>query len=90
MESKKSIFDSFKKINVSEDGSFKLIENANQKPMSTYTVKMIRTYETILEVEADSEQQAIELASQLPDRYAVELEQCCVTSEEYAVEIELL
>lgn len=56
------------------------------KPMPTYTIKMIRTYETIIEVDADTQEKAIAEASSHPDRYAFELEQCCVTSEEYVVD----
>lgn len=48
-----------------------------------HTIIMIRTYETSIEVEADTEFEAYEKAVSHPDRYALELEQCCITDEKY-------
>jgi hypothetical protein len=49
--------------------------------MKTFTLTMTRTYETIFEVEADSVSDAIANLYKNNDRYAVELEQCCVIDE---------
>ena len=46
-------------------------------------VLMIRTYETVLVYEADSFEEAVEMAKQDESRYYVELEQCCITDEDY-------
>lgn len=46
----------------------------------THTFTMTRTYETIIEVEADNYEDAIKQLYQI-DVYAIELEQCCVTEE---------
>lgn len=66
--------------------------SSNLKPMAKYTITMIRTYETTLEYDADTPEQALEQYTQDQEKYAVELEQCCVTSESYMLEepIELL
>ena len=44
-------------------------------------VIMVRTYETKLVYEADSFEEAVKMAMADEGRYAVELEQCCVTEE---------
>ena len=46
----------------------------------THTFTMTRTYETIIEVEAENYEDALKQLSQI-DVYAIELEQCCVTEE---------
>lgn len=46
-------------------------------------VIMVRTYETSLVYEANSFEEAVEMAKQDEDRYHVELEQCCVVDEDY-------
>lgn len=46
----------------------------------THTFTMTRTYETIIEVEADSHEHALQQLSKI-DVYSIELEQCCVTEE---------
>jgi hypothetical protein len=51
-----------------------------------FNVTMIRKYETLLVVDAESEAEAIEKAQSLSGRYDVELEQCCVTEEDYIIE----
>ena len=43
---------------------------------------MSRTYETIFEIEAENESEALNKLEQMEDRYAVELEQCCVINEQ--------
>lgn len=49
--------------------------------MATYTVTMRRVYETVLQYEADSEKDALSKFEADSYKYAVELEQCCVTNE---------
>lgn len=46
----------------------------------THTFIMTRTYETLIEIEADNYEDALKQLSQT-DIYAIELEQCCVTEE---------
>lgn len=41
---------------------------------------MTRTYETIIEVDAESYEDAVKKLSET-DVYAIEMEQCCVTDE---------
>ena len=53
--------------------------------MKTYNFLMARTYHTSLQVEAENEQQAREKLKNL-DAYAIELEQCCVVNETFALE----
>jgi hypothetical protein len=48
-----------------------------------FNVIMIRTYETTLVYEADSFEEAVEIAKKDEFRYSVELDQCCVTFEGY-------
>jgi hypothetical protein len=50
------------------------------KHMNPYTFTMTRTYETIIEIEADNYEEAVQKLSET-DVYAIELEQCCVTDE---------
>lgn len=49
--------------------------------MATYTVTMRRVYETVLEYNAQSEKEAMEKFEADKEKYAVELEQCCVIKE---------
>jgi len=50
--------------------------------MSNYRIKMTRVYETIFEFDATSQQDAWNQFEALEnEKYAVELEQCCVTEE---------
>ena len=46
-------------------------------------VLMIRTYETVLVYEADSFEEAVEMAKQDDSRFSVELEQMCIVYEDY-------
>lgn len=46
-------------------------------------VIMVRTYETRLVYEADSFEEAVEMAKQDEDRFSVEMEQCYVVDEDY-------
>lgn len=48
--------------------------------MQPYTFTMIRTYETIIEIDAENYEEAMKKLSET-DVYAIELEQCCVTDE---------
>jgi hypothetical protein len=50
--------------------------------MKTYTFTMSRTYETIFEIEAQNYGEAVTKLQKDVDKYAVELEQCCVINEE--------
>lgn len=50
--------------------------------MKTYTFTMLRTYETIFEIEAQNYAEAVNKLHKDVDRYAVEMEQCCVINEE--------
>jgi len=50
--------------------------------MKKFTLTMSRTYETIFEIEAENESEALNKLEQREDRYAVELEQCCVINEQ--------
>ena len=50
--------------------------------MKTYTFTMSRTYETIFEIEAQNYAEAVNKLHKDVDKYAVELEQCCVINEE--------
>jgi len=53
--------------------------------MKTYTYKMTRVYETIIEIEAENE---LDASSKLKDIdvYQIELEQCCVVHETIELE----
>jgi hypothetical protein len=46
----------------------------------THTFILTRTYETIVEIEAENYEDAVKQLPQL-DIYAIELEQCCVIEE---------
>jgi len=48
--------------------------------MENFTFTMTRTYETIIEIEADNYDDALKQLSET-DVYSIELEQCCVTDE---------
>ena len=50
--------------------------------MKTYTFTMSRTYETIFEIEAQNYAEAVTKLHKDVDKYAVEMEQCCVINEE--------
>jgi hypothetical protein len=52
----------------------------NTHKMKSYTFTMTRTYETLIEVDANDYEEAIRKLSET-DVYAIELEQCCVTDE---------
>ena len=49
--------------------------------MENFTFIMTRTYETVIEIEADNYDEALEQLEKT-DRYAIELEQCCVVDED--------
>lgn len=53
--------------------------------MKTYTYKMTRVYETIIEIDAENE---LDASSKLKDIdvYQIELEQCCVVHETIELE----
>lgn len=53
--------------------------------MEKFTFKMTRTYETIIEIEAENFDDAQKQFAGI-DRYAIELEQCCVTNEDMICE----
>ena len=53
--------------------------------MKTYTYKMTRVYETIIEIEAENEQDASNKLKEI-DVYQIELEQCCVVHETIELE----
>jgi len=53
--------------------------------MKTYTYKMTRVYETIIEIESESEQDASQKLFE-KDLYQIELEQCCVVNETIELE----
>lgn len=48
--------------------------------MKNFTFTMVRTYETIVEVEATSKAEALKQLHSM-DIYHIELEQCCVVEE---------
>jgi hypothetical protein len=48
--------------------------------MKTYKYKLVRVYETLIEVEAKNELDADKKLSEL-DIYQIELEQCCIVYE---------
>jgi hypothetical protein len=48
--------------------------------MKTYTYKITRVYETIIEIEAENEHDASQKLLE-KDLYQIELEQCCVVNE---------
>ena len=50
--------------------------------MKTYTFTMQRVYETIFEIEAENYGEAVTKLHKDVDKYAVEMEQCCVINEE--------
>lgn len=49
--------------------------------MKTYTIEMTRTYVTYLEYEAKSKEDALLQHLKDQEKYAVELEQCCIADE---------
>jgi hypothetical protein len=53
--------------------------------MEKFTFIMTRTYETLLEIEAENYADAQKQLAGI-DRYAIELEQCCVTNEDMICE----
>ena len=53
--------------------------------MKTFTYKMTRVYETIIEVEAENKIDARIKFDQL-DIYQIELEQCCITYQDIELE----
>ena len=53
--------------------------------MKTYTYKMTRVYETIIEIDAENEQDASQKLFE-KDLYQIELEQCCVVNETIELE----
>lgn len=53
--------------------------------MEKFTFKMSRTYETIIEIDAENYADAQKQLAGI-DRYAIELEQCCVTNEDMICE----
>lgn len=53
--------------------------------MKTYNFLMERVYHTSLQVEAENEQEAREKVKKL-DVYTIEMEQCCVVNETFALE----
>lgn len=55
--------------------------------MATYNITMRRVYETVLQYEAQSEKEAMEKFKADGSKYAVELEQCCVTNEIVVVDL---
>jgi len=55
--------------------------------MKTYTYKMTRVYETIIEIESENEQDASNKLKEI-DVYQIELEQCCVVDEIIVLESE--
>ena len=56
--------------------------------MEKYTFKMTRVYETIIEIESESEQDASQKLFE-KDLYQIELEQCCVIHETIELEDEV-
>lgn len=56
--------------------------------MEKYTFKMTRVYETIIEIESESEQDASQKLFE-KDLYQIELEQCCVVHETIELEDEV-
>jgi len=57
--------------------------------MKSYTFTMTRTYETIIEIDADSYADAEKKLSEI-DVYAIEMEQCCCIEESVSHEEEEL
>jgi hypothetical protein len=57
--------------------------------MPTYKVIMTRVYETIFEFEASSNEDALSQFEAMDDtnKFATELEQCCVIEDKYEVEL---
>ena len=53
--------------------------------MKTYTYKMTRVYETIIEIESENEHDASQKLFE-KDLYQIELEQCCVVHETIELE----
>jgi hypothetical protein len=53
--------------------------------MKTYKYKLVRVYETLIEVEAKNELDADKKLSEL-DIYQIELEQCCIVYEKIELE----
>jgi hypothetical protein len=53
--------------------------------MKTYIFKMTRVYETIIEIEAENEQDASNKLKEI-DVHQIELEQCCVVHETIELE----
>jgi hypothetical protein len=55
--------------------------------MKTYTFRMTRVYETIIEIEAENHNKAFEKLDELGDMiYTIELEQCCIIDAEIKLE----
>lgn len=56
--------------------------------MPTYKVTMTRVYETVFEFEASSKEDALNQFEAMDDtnKFATELEQCCVIEDKYEVE----
>ena len=55
--------------------------------MKTYTFRMTRIYETLIEIDAENHNEAFEKLDELGDMiYTIELEQCCVTEEKIELE----
>jgi hypothetical protein len=50
--------------------------------MKRFTLTMSRTYQTIFEIEAENVSEAINTLHKMEDRYAAEMEQCCVINEQ--------
>ena len=50
--------------------------------MKKFTLTMSRTYQTIFEIEAENVSEAINTLHKMEDRYAAEMEQCCVINEQ--------
>ncbi|NBX51146.1 hypothetical protein EBT25_14770 [bacterium] len=50
--------------------------------MKKFTLTMSRTYQTIFEIEAENESEAISKLEQMEDRYEIELGQCNVINEQ--------
>lgn len=59
---------------------------ANNDTLKTFNVKMTRVYETIIEVRASTESEALVLAEKENNKFALEMEQCNVSSEEYEIQ----
>ena len=58
----------------------------NKDTLKMYNVKMTRVYETIIEVKANSEPEALALAEKKNNKFELEMEQCNVSFEKYEIE----